>query len=140
MKRILRLLTFTLVSLYTVQLIVNGFDYGDSPTRTFLLISLALFLLNVFTPPILALISLPSKGIGLLLLTFVMNLIILYVLTMFIPDFSLVSSQLPNLNISGFMLPFYSLETTLEPIWSVLISALLFSLFMGFLNWLTAKK
>lgn len=136
MKRIVRTFIFVLISLNVTQYIMHGFFYGTDSLKVFLLIGLALSLLFYFLRPILALISLPVKGLGFLFLTFVMAFITLYILTLFIPSFYFVDTTLTDLNIFGFVLPSKSLTS----LWSGVFSALILSAVYTFLEGLCSDK
>ena len=112
--------------------VIDAFSFGDSPEKSFVLVVLALSLLYYFLKPILAVVSLPRKGVGFLFLSFVMTLVILQVLTLFIPSFSITETELADLIVFGFVLP----SKSLTGLWSGVFSALLLSLIFVFFDWL----
>jgi uncharacterized membrane protein YvlD (DUF360 family) len=134
-RSIVRIATFSALSLYAAHLLIRGFDFGSVEFRTFILLILALSILNMFAAPILGVISLPIKGLGFLLLNFMLTFVILFILTVFIPWFNFIPSDVPELNILGFMLP----SKQLSALGSGILSALIFSMVYNFLNWISGK-
>lgn len=118
------------------QKIVGGLDFGGNYQRNFVLVILALVILNIFMIPLFRILSLPHFGVGFLFLNFVLTLVVLYVLTMFLPGFSIVETKLAQLRIFGFVLP--SKELTV--FWSAAYSALVLSLVYHFIEWLFDKR
>lgn len=131
MKHIVRSFVFAYVAMYVTQAIIGGFDFGGSRFVSFLVI-VALALLFMFEKPALDMLSLPSKGIGMLVMNFILVLITLYILTVFIQSFNIVTTTLPGLRIFGFVLP----SRDLTVMWSVVCSSLLISSLHSFLSWL----
>lgn len=137
MKNILKVLVYVYISLFVVQQIIGGFVFGGNSNITFLLIIVTLTILNVFIPPILSILSLPYSGPGGMFLTLVLNLIVVYMLTVLLPSFTVTRSVVAELNILGFVLP----SKNLTKFWSLVFSALLFTIIFSFMKWLgTAKK
>jgi len=131
-RSVLRAFVFTVISLRVTMYVIDAFSFGDSPEKSFVLVVLALSLLYYFLKPILAVVSLPRKGVGFLFLSFVMTLVILQVLTLFIPSFSITETELADLIVFGFVLP----SKSLTGLWSGVFSALLLSLIFVFFDWL----
>lgn len=136
MKNILKILVYSFISIYVVQIIIGGFVFGGNSNMTLLLLLIALTILNVFIPPVLSVLSLPYRGPGGLFLTFVLNLVVLYMLTILLPSFAVKATSVSELNIFGFVLPSKSLTKT----WSLVFSALLYVIIVHFLKWLSLGK
>jgi len=135
MRFVLRAVTFSYISLYVTQQVIGGLVFGSS-SGAFFLLSLGLALLNIFISPIFHLVGLPVRGFGFLVLHFAITLVTMYILTSVLPAFSIVESTLSRLVIFGFVLPAKHLSVP----WSLIFSALLFSVLIWFFNWVCLKK
>lgn len=131
-KSIIRPFIFTIISLRVATYVINSLSFGDSPVKSFSLVVLGLTLLNYFIKPVLAVVSMPRKGIGFLFINFVLTFIILHVMTIFLPSFSIVETEISDLIVFGFVLP----SKSLTKLWSGIFSALLISLIFVFFDWL----
>lgn len=136
MKAIIRYFLFTVISLLCVQYVINGFVFSDENRYAFWLLVLALFLLNVAMKPVLAIIALPTSGIGFFFINLVLIAMSFYVLTLFISGYSIQAATLPELSFFGIVLP----GKVLTPVYTEVYSALIFCLVFNFFNWLTESK
>lgn len=136
MKALLRVLTFVFISVLVSQYILGSFDYNGNTNRTTILIVVALTLLYFFLKPVLVIIGLPNKGLGFAFLLLVTTSLVLYVLTVFLPDFYIKATTLQNLNIFGFVLP----SKDLTSFWSGIFSALVISIVYTYFDWLSSKR
>src|SRR3990172_8656358 len=132
MKSIAKSVVFSYIALILSKNVVNGFSFGSNELKSLALVLIALSLLNMFMVPIFKLISLPFSGIVFIFFSFMLNLIILYTLTIFIPNFKIIESTIPQLRIFGFMLP----SKHLTVFWSAISSSLVFTLVYGFFDWM----
>jgi len=135
MRWVLRALIFAYVTVFLAQEVIGGFDFGEG-RQTMLLIMLGIALLNMFILPIFRVLGLPAHGISFLVLNFVLTLVVLYVLTMFVPGFEIVETELSQLRIFGYVLPSKHLTT----MWATVYSALVISFTFHFLEWLCDKR
>lgn len=136
MKALLRTLLFSYIALYLTQQIIGGLSFGDNYNINLLLVLVALTILNLFIFPILKILALPVKGPGFLFLRFVLNLVVLFVLTFFIPGFSIEPTFVSELLFFGIVLP----SKSLSPQGALIFSSLLFVIILNFFMWLCAKK
>jgi len=136
MRWVLRSLIFSYATVFVAQELIGGFSFGGNSQQTMLLIMLGIALLNMFILPIFKVLGLPAHGVSFLVLNFVLTLVILYVLTMFVSDFEIVSTELAKLRIFGYVLP--SKELTV--MWATVYSALVISMVFHFLEWLCDKR
>jgi len=135
MKSIAKSVVFSYIALILSKNVVNGFSFGSNELKSLALVLIALSLLNMFMVPIFKLISLPFSGIVFIFFSFMLNLITLYVLTVLIPDFKMVASNLPQLRILGFVIP----SRNLTLFWSAILSSLVFTLVYGFFDWMSRR-
>ncbi|MDC0449120.1 hypothetical protein OAL67_00765 [bacterium] len=135
MKAIVRAFVFSLIALKGTLYIIDAFVFEDG-VNTMLLVLVGLTLLYFFIRPVLAIVSLPTDGVGFLFLTFTLTFVILYILTLFISSFSIRATTISDLVLFGFVLP----AKDLTSIWSAIFSALMLSLIFTFFDWLCARK
>lgn len=135
MKGIVRAFVFSYISLYIVQQLLSSFRFGEG-ARSYLLVVVALSLVSIFAVPVLRVVSFSSKGFGRFFINFIVTLITLYVLTISVPSFSIVEASVPPLVFFGFGTPYIALTQ----VWSLVVSALLFSLVYSMFGWLVSKR
>jgi uncharacterized membrane protein YvlD (DUF360 family) len=136
MKSLVRVFVFTFIALHSAQYVIKAFVYEGDAVITFILVWLSLSALYYLLKPVLAIIMLPSKNLGYLFLLFVLTFAVLYVLTLFIPSFSIRPAFLSGLIIFGFVLP----SRNLTSLWAGLFSAFVVSAVYSFLQGLCSKK
>jgi hypothetical protein len=132
-RAIIKSFLFAYVAVTAAEYFVGGFYY-NGPSKILLII--ALMLLNLFLPALLALVSLPDRGLGYSILNFILTTVIVYVLTSFIPDYGFVATTTQSLNIFFVVIPSKHLSAT----WAAVVSAMVVSIVYGFLSWVTACK
>jgi hypothetical protein len=132
MKTFLKTFIFSGISIYLTSVIIDAFNFDGETNMTFFAVLLALTFVNVFGSMVLKLLSLPTSGPGYVFLSFVLNLVVLYILTLFIPSFYVEEANVTELIIFGVVLPSKSLTKT----WALVFSALLFTLILNFFGWL----
>lgn len=136
MRLILRSLLIAYLSIWVSQKVVGGLSFGGNETRTIILVSIAIATLNIFIIPLFRILSLPHFGFGFLFLGFILTFITIYVLTLFIPNFEIISTELAQLRIFGFVLP----SKELSAMWAGIYSALAISLVYHFVEWLEDRR
>jgi putative membrane protein len=85
--------------------------------------------------PILNIITLPLNIITLGLFSFVINAVILYLLTIFVPRISISAFAFSGYSSLGFVIPAFSVNT----FFAFIFASISLSLVVGFLRWLTKK-
>lgn len=136
MRIFLRSLVFSYISIFITQHLIGGLLFTGNIIQTMFVVTLGLGLLNMFMPPILKIISLPTKGVTYIFLSFILVLITLYVFTLFIPGFYIQETTISKLIILGVVLP----SKHLTAIWSVVFTSLVFTVFYSFFMWLCKGK
>jgi putative membrane protein len=116
MKHIFRSILVYSVAIATTSLFLPGIDYGNR-IGTLLLTAIVMGVTNTFIRPILNLILLPINIVTLGLMGLLMNAIILFIVTLLVPDF----------NIVPFSITLGSNSYYLSLIWSYLVSATILS-------------
>ena len=136
MRLVIRSLLTSYLAVFISQEIVGGLSFAGNEQQTLALFILGVALLNVFMIPIFKVLRLPLKGLSFLFLNFVLTLIVIYVLTLFIPDLKIIETELAKLRIFGYVLPSKDLTIT----WSAIFSALVISIVYHFVEWLCDKR
>jgi putative membrane protein len=102
---------------------------------TFLLGGLALTILFFVLKPILSLLTLPLNIITLGMFSFVVNVIIFYLLTVFVTSITISAFTFPGLSFAGFVVPNIYLNT----LFAFVLISFLQSVVVSFLTWLIKK-
>jgi putative membrane protein len=102
---------------------------------TYILGGVALSLMFLIIKPILSIITLPLNFITLGSFSFFINVIILYLLTVFVSSISINSFAFNGLKFAGFVIPKLYVNT----FFSFVLASLLLSLIFAFLTWLIKK-
>src|SRR5690349_16005772 len=111
MKMFIRGFIFTILAVNVSMFVVDTLKFGDD--KIFFLVILALALLNLFLRPLMDMVSLPSSGPVFWILSWIMNIIILNVLTVVVSSFTISAASTHSLLIFGFMLPSKNLSALL---------------------------
>jgi putative membrane protein len=96
---------------------------------------IVLSLLFMIVRPILRIITLPLNIITLGLFSFVINAVILYLLTVFVPNISISAFIFKGLSFLGFVVPGFPVNG----FFSFIFASVIISLVVGFLKWLIEK-
>jgi putative membrane protein len=134
MKPILRKLIFYTVALYLATLILDGVKVAGG-FSTYVVGGIVLSLLFMIVKPILGIITLPLNIITLGLFSFVTNAIILYLLTIFVPNISISTFVFRGISFLGFVIP----KFPVNGFFAFIFASVIISLVVGFLRWLIAK-
>lgn len=134
MKGILRNTVFNAVSLFILSQIISGVKIQGG-FQTLLFSGFVLSFLNIILKPVLNLFSLPLNAITLGLFSFITNAILLYILTIFVPDISISQFTFNGFSFSGFIVPVIHFST----LYAFIVSAAVLSLIINFFDWLTKK-
>jgi putative membrane protein len=128
------LLSFIISTLafMSTTFVITGLNYHGN-TTVLLEVSAAFGLLEVFVRPILKLLLLPLNFLTLGFLSGVSGLLIIWLLTVLVPRFSLTDTHFPGYTISHITIPSFDLNVFL----TALIGALLISVISSILYWIT---
>ena len=132
MRVILRYITFSFVSVYFTRLLIEGFTLG----RGFFFVVIAIALLNLLLRPIIKVTSLPSKGIGYLIVNVFLTFLTIFALTNFLPSIRIETTFTAGLLNLLNTLPIKSLS----PLQTMVMSSLVISFIFNFLMWIGNKK
>lgn len=134
MKGFFRAVLFNSFAIFFISQILPGVKvYGGLPTYIFG--GLALTLLLIVLRPVLKLLTLPLNLITLGMFSFVVNVIIFYLLTVFVMNITISAFTFPGYSYAGFIIPKIYVNT----LFAFILTSFLQSVIVSFLSWLTDK-
>lgn len=131
MKTLLRYFLINFVALWSTSEIIKGLSYTGG-IQTLLLGALVFSLINLLLVPLLKILLLPLNLLTLGFFAWTTNVVALYILTAFVPQFIIRSYFFPGFEYNGLIIPAYELSS----IWVAIIASFLISLFTHFMHWL----
>ena len=134
MRGILRSTVFNSISLSILSQLLPGVKINGG-IQVLLLSGLILSILFKVLKPILNIFSLPLNALTLGLFSFITNAILLYLLTIIVPNVVISGFTFNGFSFSGFIIPVLHLST----IWAYIVSAAILSLIIHFFDWLTKR-
>jgi putative membrane protein len=134
MKTILRDTIFNAISLFIISELLAGVHIGGG-IKTLVLAGLLLSLLFRVIRPILNIFSLPLNMVTLGLFSFFSNAILLYLLTVLVPEISISPFTFNGFTFAGFVVPVMHFGS----IYAYVISAAVLSIVMNFFDWLIRR-
>lgn len=134
MKKLIRNTTVNGVALYLISLTLAGVAIAGGLT-TYLFGGVALSVMNVTVRPVLSVLSLPLNLVTLGLFSFFSNAIILYILTVIIPNIKIRAFTFEGFSFAGFVVP----DIYFNSFFAYVAAAAVLSLFYSYFEWLTKK-
>lgn len=134
MKGILRNTVFNAIALFIISQILLGVNISGG-IKTLIISGFILSILFIVLKPILNLFSLPLNVVTLGLFSFLTNAILLYILTILVPNISISQFTFNGFSFAGFVIPVMHFGT----FWAFIISAGALSLTINFFHWLVKR-
>jgi len=134
MKSILRRIVFYSVALFLTSQILQGVHVSGG-LQTYIIGGIILSVLFMIAKPILSIVTLPLNIITLGLFSFLINAIILYLLTIFVINISVTAFDFPGFTFAGFVVPKFYVNN----FFAFILASIVISFIVGFLRWLTRK-
>lgn len=131
MKRLLRHFVINTFSLWTASKIAEGMVFSEG-LRTLFIAGLALTVMSLFAKPIINLLLLPLNLVTFGLFRWVASAFVLYLVTLLIKDFKIVSFYYPGFTSKWIDIPQVSFQGTL----SFIGFAFIISVIVSFIHWL----
>lgn len=125
MKHLLQKILLNTLAIVAVSYIAPGLTYGQS-LGTLLLAALVLAIINAFLRPILKILLLPINIITLGLMGWLVNVIILYLVTLLVPGFEVVPF---TLSIGGSTI-------VLSTFWAFVVISFLLNIATTLISWI----
>lgn len=134
MRTVLRTILFYSFSLFGLTLVFPGVKITGG-IETYFLGGVALSIIFLLIKPILNILTLPLNLITLGMFSFFTNVIILYLLTLFVPKIKITSFVFAGFSYSGFIIT----KTYVNQIFAFIVCGLVLSAIITFLTWLIKK-
>jgi putative membrane protein len=131
MKSLVRSFVFNFFALQLVENLVPGVFFNEG-LKTLALTAIALAFFNMLLKPLITLLLLPINLLTLGMFRWVINVIILHLLTLFITEFEIGVFNLPGFNIYGLTVP----EIYLNPFLNTALTSFVLSFVFSLLSWL----
>lgn len=134
MKSIVRNITIYSFSLFLLTQVLSGVEISGGVV-SYIIGGAALSIMFVVIKPILSIITLPLNIITLGTFSFLINTIILYLLTVLVTDIAVSPFVFKGFSFAGFIVP----SIRLNSFFAFIVASLFLSIFVGFLTWLIKK-
>lgn len=131
MKSLLRYFLINLTALWITTEVIHGFSYSGG-FKTLIVGSALFACINLLLVPLLKILFLPLNLLTLGLFTWLINVLAIFALTQFIPQFKLTSFYFPGLTYNGFVVP----GTYLTVFWVAVAASFVIGLVTHFMHWL----
>ncbi len=134
MKSIFRNIVFYSVALFLTAQVITGLKISGDFT-TYIIGGVVLGALFLIVKPILSILTLPLNIVTLGLFSFVINAIILYLLTILVPSISVNAFTFEGINYGGFTIPKFYLNS----FFAFVVASIVISFIVGLLKWIIKK-
>lgn len=131
MKRVLRLFLISLFALWLTSQFVAGFSYGGK-TETLIWATVTFTAINLFVRPVLRLFFLPLNMLTLGLFSWVVNVLVLYLLILIIPQIKITAFDFPGFSWQGLIIPAMHVNF----LFTLIVSSFVISFISSFFDWL----
>ena len=129
MKGLIRSVLFTGVGIFFTGMLVSSLSYSDS-IKVLIISAAFLTLANFIVKPIIKIVTLPINLITLGIFSWLIDVFILYLVTIFINGFSISAFNFGGANLSGFIVP----AIYLSKFWATVLISFFISLIVNVLN------
>lgn len=132
MKNFFRNILYNSFTIFVISQVLPGVKvYGGIPT--FIIGGIALTLLLLLVKPILNILALPLNLLTMGMFSFIVNVIIFYLLTVLVVGISITSFTFPGYEYAGFIIP----KVYVNTLFAFIIVSFLQSFIFTFIGWLT---
>lgn len=132
MKRLVRIFLFSLFALWLTPNLIESFKIVGG-IETYIVGGAILAFIHFFVKPILRLFFLPINLASLGLLSWVVNVAVLYLLTLIVPQIKISAWNFPGASFEGFIVPPYHFNQ----ITTFILVSFVLSFTINFLSWLS---
>lgn len=131
MKTFLRNIFLNFLSLLLISKLTSAINFADNFVILFWA-ALCLTLFNLLIKPLLNLLMTPINLLTLGAFRWVINVIVLFLVTIFVPGFKIVGFSFNGLSLSGFVIPSFHLSF----FWSLVLVSFIVEVISGMFSWL----
>lgn len=134
MKELLRKVILNFFCLFLISELTKSISYAGS---FFVLLSAAvcLTLFNLIIKPLLNMLLLPINLLTLGAFRWIINVVVLFLVTVFVTGFKINSFIFPGISIAGFVVP----KISFTFFWSLILVSFLIEVFYSAVNWVFNK-
>lgn len=134
MKSLARNVAINSLALSVLPSLLKGFTITGG-LATLLVSGFILSIMSIFLKPILQVVTLPLNLITFGAFSFIINAVLLYLLTILVPQISIKSLEFSGLFFMGFVIP----KIVFNQFFGYVAASLVFSFLVGFIGWLVKK-
>jgi len=134
MKSLVRKIIFYGVSLFLLSQLFDGIKISGG-ILTYAIGAIGLSVMFMTIKPILSILTLPLNIATMGLFSFLINAVILYLLTVLVSNIRISSFTFESLSFAGFVVPKIYINT----FFAFIVLSIGISIFVGFLSWLIKK-
>jgi len=131
MKKLLRSILINVLSLWLTSVAIDGFGYSGG-WQTLILAAIIFGILNLLIRPLVKLFLLPINLLTLGLLGWLVNVLMLYLLVLFVPKIKIEAFEFAGFTYRGFIVP----ALRISQFYCTVLASSLISIISGFLHWL----
>ncbi|OGY18367.1 MAG: hypothetical protein A2900_04155 [Candidatus Chisholmbacteria bacterium RIFCSPLOWO2_01_FULL_50_28] len=135
MKSLLRSFIISLASLQSAILLIPGVS-NNGGTKSLVLATLVLGLMNRLIRPLISLLLLPVNLITMGAFRWIVNVMVLFLLTLAVSQIKITSFTFPGYTFRGFVMP----ELEVTKFWTLVVASLTISLTSSFLIWVSSEE
>ena len=135
MKSLLRSFIISLASLQSAILLIPGVS-NNGGTKSLVLATLVLGLMNRLIRPLISLLLLPVNLITMGAFRWIVNVMVLFLLTLAVSQINITSFTFPGYTFRGFVMP----ELEVTKFWTLVVASLTISLTSSFLIWVSSEE
>lgn len=135
MKNFIRRVLVYAFALFFLSEAIDGVAISGG-LQTYIFGGVVFALLYMFLKPVLHIVALPFNLITMGWFSFIINALLLYLLTVLVPDISITSFVFSGFTFVGFVIP----KISLVGIFAFVVSSIVLSGLVGFLYWLMDKS
>lgn len=132
MKGFFKSILIYAVAFYLASTFVKGFQFSGGIV-TLIIAGVAFTLINILVKPIVTIFLLPFNLITLGLFSWIINVIMLYLLSIAVPEIKVAPWQFPGFSYQGFIIP----SIHLSYLMSLIVSSFIISFITNFLKWIS---
>ncbi len=134
MKGLLRRFLFYTIALFATEQLLPGFHLQGG-VQVYILTGIILSFMMLLLKPVLHFLSMPLNVITFGLVSYLVNVIILFLLTVFVAQVSVTAFSLPGLSFAGFAIPSIGLNKW----FAYLVASLVLSGVYSLLTWIATE-
>lgn len=135
MRSLIRNISINFVSIFLVSRIAGAIDFSENLVILFWA-ALSLSLLNLIVKPVLNLLLTPINLVTLGAFRWVVNVVVLFAVSIFISEFKITGFTFEGLNFAGFVIP----QIKFTFFWALVLVSFLIEIVSAGVSWIFTSK